>query len=136
MATQHRKERKKLKAHVRRILCRECVGSENAITSVQLFCRVSSEWLVPGKKYDQTRILRSVINELRQNHSLPIVGNNVGYFVAKNLDEFDPYLRKEIGSAKGRLCRLSRMAKMPLPDMLRQYDFLTPQDLEDSKNGE
>lgn len=87
-------ERAEIKRRVRRILG-DCKGPDHAITMEELARRAKGEHTIPGKRYDQSRIIRSVVRELRQE-GMAICnryGHGGGYFVAASDEDIDDTCR-------------------------------------------
>jgi len=79
----------KAKATIRTILEEECQGPDDCIRMAELFVRVTGSHIIPMKRYDQTRFIRTIVKELREE-GCPIgnkAGNAGGYFWASNDEE-------------------------------------------------
>jgi len=83
-------ERDEIKEAVHLMLQRHR-GKGNPITMIQLTADVMDFYIVPNNKYNQSRIVRSVIRQLRFE-GVPIghaCGTNGGYFYADDQKELD-----------------------------------------------
>lgn len=137
MASRHvPHDRAAIKAAIRQILRKDANCAERAITMERLYVRSTGDYILPGKKYNQTRIVRSIIRELRMDDQVPVISNECGYYLAESEAELEPYLRAKLSELRGRFELYRRMSRMPIGQMLRQYDFLTTDDLEELSNAQ
>lgn len=72
------------------------VGQHNAIKSAPLYIRATGDVLIPAKAHSQTRIIRSVVQDLRRDKRVPICSGAKGYWMAEDQDEFVDWLRKKM----------------------------------------
>jgi hypothetical protein len=95
------------------------VGKANAISANQLYCMVTGETLYPAKASNKTRIIRSVIREIRARRELPILSGN-GYWLAETDEELKLFVEKRIKTAT-RIFGLSReLSGIPIDRMVEQ----------------
>lgn len=80
-----RAERPDLKARVLELL-EHHHGPDNAITMTRLFAAATGEIVIPNRRYDQSRIIRSIIDELRRQ-GVPVGIASDGYFLARDAEE-------------------------------------------------
>lgn len=83
-------DRDELKARVLALL-QEHQGPDNCITMCQMFYAATGYPIIPGKKYDQPRLIRSVVQQLRmEGHAIGHVNaKGGGYFLARNEQELE-----------------------------------------------
>lgn len=84
----HELDREALKERIKAAL-KEHEGPEAAITMTELYARITGAVVIPWRRYDQTRLVRSVVEQLRRE-GCPIGvkgGNSGGYFWARNEEE-------------------------------------------------
>lgn len=117
-------DRAALKDQVRALL-REHVGPENCITMTQLFHHATGEPVIPNRRYDQSRIVRSLVEELRRD-GCPIGlhgGINGGYFWARSADELDPTVQWFHRRALSSLKQEAALKRVPFEELLKQYQL-------------
>jgi biotin operon repressor len=74
-----------------------------ARTERWLGCHPTHEKDVVANEFETTtRRVRSIIRSLRVNHGFPILSNREGYYLPKNSDEADAYLKRMEREAKAR----------------------------------
>lgn len=113
-----------LKQKLKKIV-HECVGPESAISMQGLYVRLTGHGIIPYKRHEQTRIVRSLVNELR-NEGCPIgstSGNSNGYFWARNEKELDITLAKLHGQAMTSLKTEAALKRVSFDDLLKQYQI-------------
>lgn len=124
-------DRKRLLDNVRAILLHH-VGADNAIRMVDLFAQATGEVVVPGKRYDQTRIIRSIINQLRAEH-FPVCAHDAGYYLPRVWRDIEPTIRKLESRAIASFRVAANLRRCSVQDLLRHYQLKLP--MEESDNG-
>lgn len=123
-------EREELLERVRGVL-REHRGPEACITMTQLYHAVTDDLVIPQRRYDQTRIVRSVVEQLRRE-GCPIAlkaGIGGGYFWARSEAELDTTVRWFHRRAMSSLQQEAALKRVPFGELLRQYHL----ELEDTE---
>lgn len=115
-------DRAEFKARVREILAQH-VGPEECVSMYALYRAITGHPIIPGRKVNQTRLLRSIIAELQEDGE-PIVhksGPEGGYYSAETKAELEQeaaWFRKRALSAFRREKMLRRISN---EELLRQY---------------
>lgn len=98
-------------------------GPDNPITMTALHSAVTGEVIIPWRRYDQTRITRALVEELRRD-GMAIghkAGNHGGYFVARNAKELQPTVDWFHGRAMASLKQEATLKRMSPGDVIEQY---------------
>lgn len=109
---------------------RRHVGKPNAITMTRLTAAIQSAAVVPSARYEESRIVRSIISQLREEGH-PIAhhnGRGGGYFWAANeaeLEETANWFRQRAMSAFRQEANLKRISLVELVEQL-QLDIQQP----------
>jgi hypothetical protein len=117
-------DRTHLKEKLKRIV-REHVGPEGSISMQALYVQLTGHGIIPYKRHEQTRIVRSLVNELR-NEGCPIgstSGNSSGYFWARDEKELGITIAKLHGQAMTSLKTEAALKRIPFSDLLKQYQI-------------
>jgi len=125
-------DRPRLKQAVARILAHHA-GPDNAIRMVDLYRIATGAVVIPGRKYDQTRIIRSLVDQLRAE-GLPVCYHAGGYYLARNWEEIEPTLRKLEARALASFRTAANLRRCSVRDLLRHYQHHLP-DMEETTNG-
>lgn len=123
-------EREELKQRIRDVL-REHVGPDDCITMTQLYRAVTGAHVIPQRRYDQSRVVRSLVEQLRRE-GCPIAlkaGTGGGYFWARDERELDPTVRWFHQRAMSSLKQEAALKRMPFGDLLQQYQLEFETDL-------
>ena len=117
-------DRAEMKQRVREILARH-EGVDECISMYQLFYAITGDPIIPGRKVDQTRLIRSIIAELQQDGERIVhkSGGGGGYFTAASNDDIEQeavWFRKRALSAFRRERMLRRIGT---EELLRQYEL-------------
>lgn len=117
-----RLERDALKRAVGEILDRHR-GPQRAITMVALFRQATGEVVIPNRRYDQTRIVRSVVEQLRrEGRPIGLVsGRGGGYFVAQSDTELQPTIDWFHSRAMSSLQQEAALKRITFGELLQQY---------------
>lgn len=104
-------------------------GPDNPITMVQLIKPIFGEWPIPLRQYDQSRIIRSLVQQL-EREGVPVVARNSkdgGYYLATSDEQIDRRARWFRKRAMTALRREARLRKMSVEQMIEQkpLDFST-----------
>lgn len=115
-------DRADLLARVRALL-QQCRGPQAAIRMVDLFALATGEIIIPGRKIDQSRILRSLVDQLRRE-GCPIGiqgGKNGGYFWADDPADLEPTIRWFHARALASLRQERALRRVPFAQVLQQH---------------
>lgn len=112
-------DRRRLAEAIRQVLERH-EGVERAITMTALFAIATGDTVVPGRRYDQTRIVRSLIEQLRRE-GLPIGICRHGYFLARSEQELAPTIRAFHSRAMSGLRQERALTRVSFDELLEQY---------------
>lgn len=118
-------EREELMAGIRRLLERDHRGRDNPITMTRLFQLVTGDVVIPGRRYDQTRVIRSCVKELRRQ-GLPIVhkgGASGGYYLATDSADIERTANLFHSRAMSSLVQEAALRRMRPGDLLEQYQL-------------
>ena len=83
------------------------------------------ENVLPARVYDQTRIIRSVVRQLREEgHSIAFrQGRDGGYFMARDADELQPTINTFHSRALASMAQEKALRKISLRDLFYQYEL-------------
>lgn len=115
-------DRDALKASLRALL-EQCAGPDAAVTMTALFHTATGEPVIPGRRYDQTRVVRSLVEQLRRE-GCPIGvkgGPHGGYFWATDPAQLDPTIQVFHQRALSSLRQEAALKRMPFPGVLEQH---------------
>ena len=104
-------------------LLQQCRGPQAAIRMVDLFALATGDVIIPGKRYDQTRILRSLVEQLRRD-GCPIghvSGTGGGYFWADDPADLDLTIRWFHQRALSSLRQERALRRVPFAQVLEQH---------------
>lgn len=114
-----RYNRKQITAAVVQIL-NQHQGPGCAITMLELFKAATGEIVIPAKRYDQTRIIRSIIDSLR-GEGVPVCYDGTGYFLARDEDDIEPTVRHLESRAIAHFQTAARLRRCSVADIFRRY---------------
>lgn len=109
------------------------IGKSNAISAPNLYLEVFGYPLPAERLHNDTRILRSVVQQLRQKDQQPIISSSVGYWLAENQDEYVDYLTKIMNQAARRLGVNKELSKVVFQRIAQQSNFDFKEEQEDVK---
>lgn len=112
-------DRADLLARVQALL-QQCHGPQAAIRMVDLFAAATGDVVIPGKRYDQTRVLRSLVEQLRRD-GCPIGHGNGGYFWADDPADLDATIRWFHARALASLRQERALRRVPFAQVLAQH---------------
>ena len=101
-------------------LLQQCRGPQAAIRMVDLFALATGDVVIPGKRYDQTRIVRSLVDQLRRQ-GCPIAHGANGYFWADDPADLEPTIRWFHLRALASLRQERALRRVPFAAVLEQY---------------
>ena len=107
--------KKKLKQHK---------GPENCVTMNELFVDATGSYIIPNRRYDQTRIIRSIVKDLREE-GCPIGikgGKSGGYFWARNDAELKSTIEKFHHRAMSSLQQEAALRRIPFNQLLLELE--------------
>lgn len=114
-------DRADLLARVQALL-QQCRGPQAAIRMVELFALATGDVVVPGKRYDQTRIVRSLVDQLRRQ-GCPIAHGSNGYFWADDPADLEPTIRWFHLRALASLRQERALRRVPFEQVLEQHQL-------------
>lgn len=122
-------DREQIKERVLEILHRH-VGKANALPMSELTSAVQRCQVTPSRRYDESRIVRSVVEQLRrEGHAIAHYnGRGGGYFIAANESELEDtaqWFRQRAMSAFRQEAALKRISLTDLVEQLH-LDLATP----------
>ncbi len=116
-------------------LLKEHMGQDNCILMNELYVRVTGGHIIPFRRYDQTRFIRSIIKELREA-GRPIgikSGNHGGYFTARNDEELESTIKTFHSRAMSSLKQEAALKRISFNELLEQYELELSQQSEQEK---
>lgn len=116
--------RSELKLKVDQLL-QSHLGADNCILMNAIFVSVTGSHIIPNRRYDQTRIIRSIIKELRED-GRPIgikAGSNGGYFTAQNDEELESTILLFHHRAMSSLKQEAALKRISFSELLEQYEL-------------
>ena len=124
-------ERKRLRAAILRILGDDH-GPNNPITMTALWATATGGIVVPWKRYDQSRVVRSLIAELRaEGHPIGHKGGTGGgYFLATTDAELQPTIDLLVSRGLASLTTAAALRRISLDELVQQLHLdltTTPQ---------
>ena len=108
-----------------KICIRQHVGHDNAISQYEVYRSVTGLPIVPGRKYDHTRIIRSIVEQLRRE-GCPIgnrSGAKGGYFWASHLPDLDPTIKSFHSRAMSSLKQEAALKQISEVELIKQYQL-------------
>ncbi|HFE31899.1 MAG TPA: hypothetical protein ENJ17_01160 [Gammaproteobacteria bacterium] len=127
-------DRQAIKARVREIIERY-QGPALCVTKEQVFVNATGETVIPWRRVDQTRIIRSLVEELRQD-GCPIGfkgGRCGGYFWARNDNELASTINTFHSRAMSGLRQEAALRRIPMNEVIEQHKLeLKEQDSEET----
>lgn len=100
-------------------------GPERTITMVELFKAATGEIVIPAKRYDQTRIVRSIIDSLRAG-GVPVCFDGTGYFLARHAEDLEPTVRHMESRAISHFQTAANLRRCSVKDLLQRYQSELP----------
>lgn len=111
-----------------------CKGKDNAISAANLFVAATGETVVPSIERNQTRVIRSIVNDLRREKVLPIISGN-GYWLAESDAELEAFTLNLLRQAETKFGLARTLSKVPVSSMVKQHNFnFTDQDNQEETN--
>lgn len=107
-------------------------GPNNPITMTALHSAVTGEVIIPWRRYDQSRITRSLVEELRRE-GMPIAhkgGRNGGYYLARNEAELQQTIEWFHSRAMSSLKQEAALKRMSPNTVIEQYKIELQQEQE------
>lgn len=117
-------DRKELKRRVDELL-QAHTGADDCVLMNEIFVTVTGSHIIPNRRYDQTRIIRSIIKELREDGK-PIgikAGSNGGYFTARNDEELESTIQLFHHRAMSSLRQEAALKRISFSELLEQYEL-------------
>ncbi len=115
-------DRQATKQRVREIIERY-QGPDMCVTKEEVFACATGETVIPWRRIDQTRIVRSLVEELRRD-GCPIGfkgGRCGGYFWARNDDELASTINTFHSRAMSGLRQEAALRRIPMSDVIEQH---------------
>ncbi len=123
-------DRDELKQKVRAILERH-QGPDDCVNMFELFHAVTGLPVIPGRKINQTRPIRSLVEQLRRE-GCPIAlrsGPNGGYFWARNDEELQSTITWFHDRAMSSLRQEAVLKRMEPAEVVKQYEIELTEDV-------
>lgn len=123
-------ERDQVKRNIRALLARHA-GPENCIKMIDLHREATGDTIIPKRAYDQSRLTRSIVEELRRE-GLPVgirLGREGGYFVARSDEELQTTISLFHERALGSLKQESVLRRITFGELLKQYELELRQEM-------
>jgi hypothetical protein len=117
-------DREEVKARVREILERH-EGPGDCITMTALHSQATGQVIIPWRRYDQSRLVRSLVAELRRE-GCPIGdrgGREGGYFWAADRQQLEPTIAKLHARALSSLRQEAVLKRVRAEELLQQYEI-------------
>ena len=93
---------------------------QDAITMTELFARVTGETVIPWRRYDQTRVIRSIVKQLREDGH-PIANGTGGYYMAASAEALQPTIERYHQRAMSSLKTEAALKKIDPAGLVEQY---------------
>ena len=100
-------------------------GPDAAIKAIRIYCALTGACDVPAKRYDNTRIIRSLVTQLRREAwPVAILGGRAGgYFLARDAAELAPTIEVFHSRALASLTQEKHLRQIPFSDLLEQFEL-------------
>jgi hypothetical protein len=98
------------------------VGPDNPVTMYAIFTEALNTPVIPNKKVDQTRPLRSIIKQLRRE-GYAIAYNNHGYYLATAEEHIEHTAAVFHKRALASLSQERSLKRCTTRDLLQQYEL-------------
>ena len=100
-------------------------GPDDCITMTELYRQVTGEVVIPWKRYDQSRVIRSIVEQLRREGARigRKGGKYGGYFWARNDDELATTVDWFHARAMSALKQEAALRRANTKDLIRQYEI-------------
>lgn len=128
-----RHDRDQLKPAIRAELQRHCSPDE-AITMTELHVAVTGELIIPRRRYDQTRVTRGIVAQLRRE-GCPIGNSRGGYFWAIERTQLKPTIDTFHDRALASLSQEKALRQVSAPDIARQIEIELQEDENHADQG-
>ncbi len=116
-------DRAELRRRIREIL--EEHTADHPITMIALFQAITGEVVIPWRRYDQSRIVRSLVEELRRE-GMPVAHKSSaggGYYIARNAKELQPTVDWFHVRALSSLRQEAALRRMRPGELVKQYEL-------------
>jgi len=120
----HDQERLEIKFKVDALL-KKHMGPDDCILMNEIFVEVTGGHIIPNRRLDQTRFIRTIIKELREQ-GCPIGikgGKNGGYFTARNDEELKKTIETFHSRAMSSLKQEAALKRISFNELLEQYEL-------------
>lgn len=127
-------DREEIKEKVDALL-KQHLGQDDCILMNEIYVTVTGSHIIPYRRYDQTRFIRSIIKELREA-GRPIgikSGNNGGYFTARNDEELESTIQTFHCRAMSSLRQEAALKRISFNELLEQYELELSQTEQEKK---
>lgn len=117
-------DREELKQKVREVLERHR-GPDDCVNMFELFHAVTGQPVIPGRKINQTRLIRSLVEQLRRE-GCPIAlrsGSEGGYFWARTEEELKSTIAWFHERAMSSLKQEATLKRMNPGEVIKQYEM-------------
>lgn len=116
-------DRAEMLARAREIL-QQHQGPDDCITMTELYYQVTGEAVIPWKRYDQSRVIRSIVEQLRQEGARigRKGGKHGGYFWARNDEEMMATAEWFHSRAMSALKQEAAIKRVTTKELIKQYE--------------
>ena len=117
-------ERDQVKRNIRALLAHH-QGPNDCIKMIDLHREATGDTIIPKRAYDQSRLTRSIVEELRRE-GLAIgirLGPDGGYFLARSDEELRPTIALFHERAMASLKQEAQLKRIPFGQLLEQYQL-------------
>ena len=106
-------------------LLQDFKGPDNCILMAEIFVRITGSHIIPNRRTDQTRMVRTIIKELREEgHPIGIkAGSSGGYFIARTDEELKKTIEIFHNRAISSLKQEAALKRIGFNELLEQYEF-------------
>ncbi len=103
-------------------LLKKYAGPENCILQYEIYVQITGSHIIPKRRYDQTRFIRSIVKELRED-GMPIGIAKHGYFIARSTEELATTISTFHKRAMSSLKQEAALKRLTFNELLEQYEL-------------
>lgn len=98
------------------------MGPEDCILQYEIYVEITGSHIIPKRRYDQTRFIRSIIKDLREEGMAIGIAKN-GYFLARNAQELEATIQTFHKRAISSLKQEAALKRLTFNELLEQYEL-------------